>query len=660
MSPLRVAVLSLVGGMLTLCACASGPKPVRDAQHVQTRAAEAPARPGVKRTLSGRVLGPDGRPVVGALVAAVPLERLGLTLGRASVWGPSGEEGRFQLELPLGRYAITASAPGLTAAFGASVEVDAGGGLLDVEVTLGKVGYTVLGTVRGADGRPAPGAVVWASRFSGVDGDELHTLADAEGRYALKLEPGKKYAVQAGTDGFVSATQGTRLQEDTTFDLELRPVVIPSSTEEDFIAWLRGAAVPLKTLALGQGFEDLRGLKDVIGDARVVGVGESTHGTHEFFQFRHRLFEYLATERGFTVFVVETRWVGMRAINDYVLTGEGNPSKVLAERGGWVHDTEEMLEFIEWMRRYNADPQHPRKLKFYGLDAGDPPAEAGLVLDYLREVDPGRVKEVETLVSPLTRQKAYWKDYTQLSPEQKARLREGLASLMRRFDEQKGPWGSRTTPQRWAVARQGARMLQQTEEELRINTFARVRDAHMAENVRWILEQEGPDARMVVTAHNGHVFFTDYPTRPMGWHLRQALGRGYIAIGSLFNQGGVHAIEPQATIPDGRMPLKEFTLGAAPAGSLDGLFARAGHPLCVVDLRRASGPASEWVRTRLVTRAVEASFSGNEADTETSMVPLEEYDALFFVDRMTRARPLVHGTQKLWMGARSVTPSPAG
>ncbi|XXF76254.1 erythromycin esterase family protein [Myxococcaceae bacterium GXIMD 01537] len=592
----------------------------------------------MRHVVSGRVRGPDGAPVVGALVAAVPVERLGLTLGRAGALAQSREEGRFRFELPPGRYGLTATAQGLTAGFGGQVTAGEAGAAREVEVTLGREGVTVSGTVRSPDGGPAGGAVVWATRWGADDGYELHTLADAEGRYAMKLEPGSKYMFRADLPGFESNTQGARLGADGSFDLSLRPCVIPSSSESQFVAWLRDNAAPLDTLELERGFADLRRVQDVIGDARVVGVGESTHGTREFFQFRHRLFEYLASELGFTVYVIEANLPGTLAVNDYVLHGKGDAVSALAETFMWVHDTQEMLEFIEWMRRYNADPKHPRKLKFYGLDADHPQKASRVVLDYLREVDPGSVAPVEALVGPISRQRAYWKDLQALSDAQKARLREGLAALLRRFDENKAAWAARTGAQRWALARHHVRLFEQIEEDARVRSFARVRDAHMAENVRWILEQEGPDARMVVTAHNGHVYFSDFPTRPMGWHLRQAMGRGYRVIGSFFNQGGVQAIPWQATMPDRRLSTSEFVLGPAPEGSLDRMLSKAGHPQCLVDLRRASGPIGEWFQTRLVTRAVEASFS-NEANTETSMITSEGYDALFFVDRMTRARP---------------------
>ena len=112
----------------------------------------------------------------------------------------------------------------------------------------------------------------------------------------------------------------------------------------------------------------MHGLRALVGQARVVALGEATHGTREFFQLKHRMLEFLVEEMGFRVFAIEANWPECLAINDYVLHGEGDPEEALAGIYFWTWNTEEVLELIEWMRRYNADPAHEQKLKFYGVD----------------------------------------------------------------------------------------------------------------------------------------------------------------------------------------------------------------------------------------------------------------------------------------------------
>src|SRR5262245_16373273 len=86
--------------------------------------------------------------------------------------------------------------------------------------------------------------------------------------------------------------------------------------------WIGEHAVPLKGVEAGIGYEDLAPLRELIGNARVVGLGEATHGTREFFQLKHRLFEFLVSELGFTLFLIEAGFGESLAVNRYVLTGE--------------------------------------------------------------------------------------------------------------------------------------------------------------------------------------------------------------------------------------------------------------------------------------------------------------------------------------------------
>src|SRR5512140_2748826 len=90
--------------------------------------------------------------------------------------------------------------------------------------------------------------------------------------------------------------------------------------------WLKSNAVPLKTYEAGHGFEDLAPLKSVIGNARIVSLGECTHGTREVFQMKHRLLEYLASQCGFTIFSIEASLPEAYRLNDYVLEGKGDPA----------------------------------------------------------------------------------------------------------------------------------------------------------------------------------------------------------------------------------------------------------------------------------------------------------------------------------------------
>lgn len=97
----------------------------------------------------------------------------------------------------------------------------------------------------------------------------------------------------------------------------------PAEPEDGYdITWLKANAVALSTTEPGGPYADLAPFGQVVGSARIVALGEATHGTREFFRMKHRLLEYLVKEMGFNTFAIETPWAEANRINHYVQTGK--------------------------------------------------------------------------------------------------------------------------------------------------------------------------------------------------------------------------------------------------------------------------------------------------------------------------------------------------
>jgi erythromycin esterase-like protein len=158
------------------------------------------------------------------------------------------------------------------------------------------------------------------------------------------------------------------------------------SKEQAVTKWLSGNAVVLKTVEAGKGFNDLKPLKKMIGDARIVSLGEATHGTREFFQLKHRMLEFLATEKGFTIFSIEANMPEAYRLNDYVLNGKGDPAQLIKGMYFWTWNTQEVLDMVLWMREFNKT--HKARLQFTGFDMQTPTVAAGIVSDFVTKADP--------------------------------------------------------------------------------------------------------------------------------------------------------------------------------------------------------------------------------------------------------------------------------
>lgn len=164
------------------------------------------------------------------------------------------------------------------------------------------------------------------------------------------------------------------------------PAVSAHAQQSDLVAeWIRTNAIPLSTTEPGGGFADMQALKPLIGDARIVSLGEATHGTREFFQLKHRLLEFLATEMGFTIFSIEANMPEAYRLNDYVLNGTGDPAELLRGMYFWTWDTEEVLEMIRWMREFNASGRG--RVQFTGFDMQTPTVALDIVQQFIQRYD---------------------------------------------------------------------------------------------------------------------------------------------------------------------------------------------------------------------------------------------------------------------------------
>ncbi len=403
---------------------------------------------------------------------------------------------------------------------------------------------------------------------------------------------------------------------------------------------LREASIPLVTPEAGHGFDNMRALRQVIGDARVVALGEATHGTREFFQLKHRMLEFLVAEMGFEVFAIEANAPECLAVNDYVLNGRGDPRRALAGLGFWTWYTEEVLEMIQWMRQWNADPLHVRKVKFTGFDMQSPQASARAVASYLQKWDPAECAELDAVLPMLLEPR----EAGPSGETERQALKRVVTRVVDRLDKDRTRFVASSSEREWAEIRQHARALVQYEEMFRdesqnLGKALNVRDRAMAENALWVLEQGGPSARMVLWAHNGHVAFGGYEkVIPMGVHLRRALGADLVVLGFAFDHGRFRALAGLDR------PVAEFAVEPAFRGSLEWGLRKVGYPLFVLDLRRIplGSDAAKWLALHRATRSIGAVFDPRHPDRSWSRHSvLDRYDAIVFFEATSSARPVV-------------------
>ncbi|MFB6837857.1 erythromycin esterase family protein [Streptomyces sp. NPDC056361] len=378
---------------------------------------------------------------------------------------------------------------------------------------------------------------------------------------------------------------------------------VAAGRETAVVRSLEGIAHPLRSTDPAGPTADLRALSGMVGDAKVVGLGEATHGSHEFFAMKERVFRHLVEERGFTTFALEMSWSAGLRIDEYLQGGPGDPRKIAEETlAGSPWEREEFVSLIGWMREHNR--RHPdHRVHFMGDDLGAPKLGDHIferVLSSVRESRPEalpRLTELYGRLRPFDDVFAYLRRPVAEREEKAARAQEALDLLAGQEKDGDEDYA-------WTV--QHARNIAQTfafatvdlTDAASVTAAERLRDQAMADNVLWWQRHSGH--KMLLSAHNGHVGYVSthpdtYP-RTQGAVLRDRLGRDYTAIGFSFAGG---SFLTKDTSLDGDW--EPVTVPAAVPGMNEHTLDRVRHRDFYLDLRTARTPARAWLdRTRPV------------------------------------------------------------
>jgi erythromycin esterase len=303
------------------------------------------------------------------------------------------------------------------------------------------------------------------------------------------------------------------------------------------------------------------------------------------------------------------------------------------------------------MRTWNRT--HARRVKFYGFDMQFP-AEAALdVLDYLECVAPQMAAASATALQPLCNDFSAGR-FGFLPEATRAEALAEIEHLERAFARERAAWVVATGALEWHLARLSLKVLGQSAgmQILRLDPKSAPispRDVPMADNIAALLEAEGPDAKAVVWAHNGHVereqrhlTHDGQPDANMGTRLHELLGAKHLVVGFAFNRGSFQALGPDGV-------LVSHTVGPAPEGSLDGLLAKAEMPLLLLPTATApeAGPVADWLGARPPARCIGAGYLAEHADHYLAPTdPRRSYDVLAFVATTTAARPNASGRRQ--------------
>ncbi|MCB5906998.1 erythromycin esterase family protein [Streptomyces pinistramenti] len=417
------------------------------------------------------------------------------------------------------------------------------------------------------------------------------------------------------------------------------PAASASATAPAPVRALDRIAHPLRSTQPGTDTADLRALGTIVGGAKVVGLGEATHGSHEFFALKDRAFRYLVERKGFTTFALEISWSAGLRIDDYLQHGDGDARQVVHETmAGSPWDREEFVTLVQWMRDHNR--RHPdRPVHFMGDDIGAPKLDEPVfdaVTDYVRRTHPQslpRLNKLLTGLRPLDDAIGYLK-----RPLAERQQNASRAQQLLTFMGGQGKPGDDD----FEFALQNARNIAQTYTFLTLNAddqdsltaMERYRDQVMAETTAWWQRRAG--GRILLSAQDDHVGYTatDPTTYPktQGSFLRDTLGADYLAIGTTFDQGSFLS-KDQALGGE----WKKFTVGPAGPGTNEHTLDQVRYRDYYADLRKAPAAARTWLDIPRPTYNVGTQFP-NDKTPETAIG--RAYDVLVHLHTVRAASKL--------------------
>jgi erythromycin esterase-like protein len=296
------------------------------------------------------------------------------------------------------------------------------------------------------------------------------------------------------------------------------------------------------------------GFFDRFGDAKVVLLGEATHGTSEFYRARAAITQRLITGHGFNIVAVEADWPDAARIDRYVRhRAPAESARQPFERfPTWMWRNEEVLAFLDWLRLHNEKLPPVRRAAFHGLDVYSLGASMEAVLDYLDKVDPNAAAAARRRYSCLTP----WQDepadygravlYGQKDPCEDKAVEQLNELLAHRLEY------ARRDGEAFFDAAQNARIVRAAERYYRImyrggNESWNLRDRHMFDTLQALLRSGGGQVKAVVWAHNSHI--GNAAATAMGWQgefnigelCRTAFGDEAVLVGFGTNRGTVAA-----------------------------------------------------------------------------------------------------------------------
>ncbi len=398
--------------------------------------------------------------------------------------------------------------------------------------------------------------------------------------------------------------------------------------------------------------KDLGPLFEKIGDARIVMLGEASHGTHEYYTWRTYITRKLIEEKGFQFIAVEGDWPDCYRLNRFVKGHDRKNIKAFQVLHAfnrwptWMWANWEIVALAEWLHAFNADLPANKRIGFYGLDVYSLWESMESIMQYLAKTDPEALEIAEEAFrcfEPF--RKGEGSEYARAAQFVPELCQQEVISLLKKIQEKSASYN--TDAENVFSAGQNARIAVNAEKYYRAMIQGgphswNVRDRHMADTLDELLNFHGPDAKVIIWEHNTHIGDS---------RATDMIDEGMYNIGELvrmkYQKEGVVLVgfgSYKGTVIAGRnwgAPMQVMHLPEAVKGSWEYLLHTAGAGDNLLLMEDLSGN-DLFMENHIGHRAVGVVYHPlNEAygNYVPSIMPLR-YDAFIFLDVTKALHPL--------------------
>lgn len=322
------------------------------------------------------------------------------------------------------------------------------------------------------------------------------------------------------------------------------------SVEKPLVQSLESELNPLSDDPLLWNNNDLTFL-DPIANKSIIGLGEATHGTAEFFKAKHRIFRYLVENHGYKIFAFEADFGESLLLNEAIQKSNSGSIENLmkTKMHFWTWRTEEVKDLLLWMCEYNLNKPDEEKVQYMGIDCQFNTYHPDMVKEYLIKTNARFYAYAEGILSEAkTASKDNFKSYSQ----------ESFDNFITKIDDLQDSVAAHKIKLVTASSEKdyllNERILEIVEQvavqgyyrQKKDHTFFIYRDKFMAENTAWLLDYF-KGKKVVVWAHNAHIANnSSYSgSGSLGNNLKLKLTDNYATVGFLFSRGTFTAVGMQ-------------------------------------------------------------------------------------------------------------------